>query len=65
MIINMHLQSYYHMDQRNEEAFKVRYQTYLENATPLMDFYDKLNKLIKVDGTKDTDKKISETIKND
>ncbi|MCI8498116.1 MAG: nucleoside monophosphate kinase [Bacilli bacterium] len=49
----------------NEEAFKVRYQTYLENATPLMDFYDKLNKLIKVDGTKDTDKKISETIKND
>ncbi len=49
----------------NEETFKVRYDTYVENAKPLIEYYEKLGKLVKVDGINDTDKIISEKIKND
>lgn len=49
----------------NEETFKVRYDTYIENAEPLIDFYEQLGKLIKVDGVNDPEKVISEKIKND
>lgn len=47
----------------NEETFKVRYDTYMENATPLIDFYSKLGKLVKVDGINETAETISRVIK--
>jgi len=49
----------------NEETFKVRYDTYLKNATPILEFYENLGKLVKIDGINDTEKMISEKIKND
>lgn len=49
----------------NEETFKTRYETYLENATPLIEYYKNLGKLVKIDGINNTYEMISEKIKND
>lgn len=37
----------------NEEAFKVRYETYLEETKPLIEYYENKNIVSKVDSTKD------------
>ena len=36
-----------------EEAFKIRYSTYIENTKPLLDFYDKKGVLVRVDSNRD------------
>lgn len=33
----------------NPESFKVRFETYINNATPLIQYYEKLNKLHEID----------------
>lgn len=33
----------------NEESFKVRFNTYLENTKPIIDHYEKFNKLVRID----------------
>lgn len=43
----------YQRDDDNSESFKVRYETYLEKTSPLIDFYQKRNLLYKIDATKD------------
>lgn len=47
----------------NEETFKTRYLEYLEQTSPLVDYYQQKNILYKVDGTKTMDE-IFEEIKN-
>lgn len=46
----------------NEESFKQRFATYLENTTPIINFYEQKNKLVKVDASRDS-KSISNDIK--
>ena len=36
-----------------EDAFKIRYNTYIENTKPLLDFYDKKGILVRVDANRD------------
>lgn len=36
-----------------EDAFKIRYSTYIENTKPLLDFYDKKGVLVRVDANRD------------
>ena len=36
-----------------EDAFKIRYNTYIENTKPLLDFYDKKGVLVRVDANRD------------
>ncbi len=54
-----------HRDDDNESTFKVRYDTYLENTNPLIDFYESRNKLVRVDGINNTFESIVSVIKND
>ena len=39
----------------NETTFETRYQTYLENTLPLLDYYKRLGMLYHVDSTKSTE----------
>lgn len=48
-----------------EETFKVRYDTYIENTEPLLEYYKKENKLIVVDGVNDVFETIASVIKDD
>ena len=36
-----------------EDAFKIRYSTYIENTKPLLDFYDKKGVLVRIDANRD------------
>ena len=36
-----------------EDAFKIRYNTYIENTKPLLDFYDKKGVLVRIDANRD------------
>ena len=36
-----------------EEAFKIRYSTYIENTKPLLNFYDKKGVLVRIDANRD------------
>lgn len=50
----------------NEESFKVRYQTYLENTKPLLDYYKEsglLTVIDKIDNPEDTFSEIEKVIK--
>ncbi len=38
----------------NEETFKVRFETYLNNIKPLVDSYEKSNRLVKVDANRES-----------
>lgn len=38
----------------NEETFKVRYDTFVEQTKPIVDFYKKANKYVEVDGLEGT-----------
>ena len=46
----------------NEETFKVRFQTYLENVKPLLDYYNNKNILYKIE-KKEIPEEIFESIK--
>ena len=51
----------------NKETFEIRYNEYLEQTSPLIDYYQNKNVLYKVDGTKTTTEtfdKIKEIINN-
>ncbi len=37
------------------ETFKVRYQTYLDNTLPVLDYYQTLNKLVTINANQDSD----------
>lgn len=50
-------------DDDNEESFKVRFATFLNNIEPIKEFYQDINKLHNVDATLDSDK-ITEEIKD-
>lgn len=52
-----------HREDDSEETFKIRYDTYVENTEPLIDYYDKLGKVVKIDGIKGTYESISGVIK--
>lgn len=39
----------------NEESFKVRFNTFIENTKPLIEYYENKNKLYKIDVNKDVD----------
>lgn len=54
-----------HRDDDNENTFKIRYDTYLENTKPLVDFYESRDKLVRVDGINNTFESIVSVIKND
>ena len=43
----------YQRDDDNAKSFEVRYDTYLEKTSPLIDFYKKRNILYKIDASKD------------
>lgn len=43
-----------HRSDDNEETFKVRYDTYLENTAPLIDYYKNKGKLASIDGINNT-----------
>jgi len=43
----------YRRDDDNEESFEVRYQTYIEQTKPLIDYYKKQNILYNIDGNID------------
>ena len=51
----------------NEETFRVRFNTYVENATPIMDYYEKLGvlKKVNVEDGKDATYKNLEEVLND
>ena len=38
-----------------EETFKDRFDTYINNAKPILDYYKGLNKLINIDASKDAE----------
>ena len=42
------------------DTFKVRYDTYMSNTKPLLDFYSNKNILVKVDANKEADETFSE-----
>ena len=44
----------FHRSDDNEETFASRYKTYLENAEPLISFYESQGKLVKLDGINNT-----------
>ena len=44
----------FHRSDDNEETFEARYNTYLENAEPLISFYESQSKLVKLDGINNT-----------
>ena len=44
----------FHRSDDNEETFASRYNTYLENAEPLISFYESQGKLVKLDGINNT-----------
>ncbi len=46
----------------NEEAFKVRFEKYKENTMPILDYYNRLGKLHRIDAKLDSDE-ITEKIK--
>lgn len=39
----------------NESTFKVRYQTYLQQTAPVLDYYQKINKLVTIDSSRESD----------
>ena len=39
----------------NEETFKDRFDTYINNVKPILDYYNDLNKLINIDASKDAE----------
>lgn len=39
----------------NEESFKIRFETYLTNTKPIIDYYNELNKLINIDASKNAE----------
>lgn len=43
-----------HRSDDNEETFKVRYDTFVEQTKPIVDFYKKANKYVEVDGLEGT-----------
>ena len=45
------------------ETFKTRFDTYVENTQPLIDYYEKQGKLVKVDGVNDTYEKVVGVVK--
>lgn len=47
----------------NEETFKERFDTYKKSTEPLIDYYERQEKLIKIDGLNDTIEKIVSVIK--
>lgn len=47
----------------NEESFKQRFATYLENTTPIINFYEQKKVLVKIDASRDS-KSISNDIKD-
>lgn len=47
----------------NEESFKVRFETFIKNSQPIVEFYKKINKLNIID-TKIGNEKITEKIKD-
>ena len=53
----------FHRPDDNEDTFSVRYQTYLDNASPLIAFYKETNKHIKLDGINNTLEKLISVIK--
>lgn len=46
-------EGFIHRSDDNEETFKVRYDTYIELTSPLVDFYKERGKYVKVDGLND------------
>ncbi len=54
-----------HRDDDTEETFKVRFDTYLENTAPLIDFYKNKGKLYTVDGVNNVYDSVVSVIKND
>ena len=44
----------FHRSDDNEETFATRYETYMKNAEPLIEFYGNKNKLVKLDGINNT-----------
>lgn len=46
----------------NEESFKQRFETYQENTLPILEFYEKLDKLGKIDTAKFTHEEIFDII---
>ena len=38
--------------QTNEESFKVRFDTYVQNTLPIIEYYKDLNKLVEIDVNK-------------
>ena len=47
----------------NEESYKIRYDNYLSTTKPLIDFYKKQNKHIKIDGINNTHDEIVRVVK--
>lgn len=54
-----------HRTDDNEDTFKIRYDNYIKNTAPLIDFYKEKGKLLKVDGLNDTYEAIVSVIIND
>ena len=55
-------------DDDNEESFKKRFNTYLENTMPLIDYYKSLGKLVTIESDEDkmvTNSEIEKVINND
>ena len=52
-----------HRSDDTEETFKTRFDTYVENTQPLIDYYEKQGKLVKVDGVNDTYEKVVGVVK--
>lgn len=48
-----------------EETFKVRYEEYVKNTEPLVDYYERQGKLIKIDGVNDVFENLVSVIGND
>ena len=44
----------FHRSDDNEETFLTRYNTYMKNAEPLIEFYKSKDKLVKIDGINNT-----------
>ena len=53
----------FHRSDDNEETFATRYETYMKNAEPLIEFYGNKNKLIKLDGINNTLEELISVIK--
>lgn len=53
----------FHRTDDNEDTFRVRYETYLNNSEPLISYYEKTNKHIRLDGINNTLNEIVSVIK--